>query len=278
MKKFVSIILSISLLICIPITVFLICINIYLQGNSIQKQINKIDREKFKENIKEIIPDIENEETREQIEAISHSDFVQEATALGAKNAIDYIRTGKGDTILSKQEYEYLIDKHMDEIVELIEEDITVDEKKELKKVLKDSYEEVMEEVPSLSIMDDDKDIENLKIIKDICNPSICYTALGITILLSLILIWLQRKRLNFIPYLAVPALLNGILFLASSAFLNISIREMMKTEDKQYIVESIFKGFSNIIKAAGIMLTGLSILSFIFLIIIRKRKIEQKA
>lgn len=280
MKKFISIILSIGLIICIPITVLLFCINIYLQGNSIQKQINKIDKEKFQEDIKEMMPDLGNIEAKEETEAFLYSEFMQEATAIGMKNALNYIRTGKGDTILSKKEYEYLVDKHVDDIVKEVNENATTEEKNEVKKVLKDSYEEIMETVPRLSIMNEDEDLETLQIIRDICDPALRYTALGITVILSLLLIWIQRKRFNFIIYLVVPTLLNGILFIVSSSLLNMAVREIMKTEDKQYITEAIFKGFSNIVQTAGIILTVLSILSIIFLIVMRKKenKTEQKA
>ncbi len=280
MKKIISIILSISLTIFIPITLFLFCTNSYIKGTSMKKVIRNIDKEVFIDGLTVNLLNI-NEENNELMKAINESGLTQEVTAIAFEKLGNYIKKGKDEKIITKEEGQALVDKYFDNIIKEMGKDITKEEKEVIKEKLNTQYIKLEKQMPKISEFGKGRDTpfySTINITRNICNPILRYIACGITIILIVLLIFIQKKNWNYILYISIPTIISSIMTLSILKICKIIIQEILKEESKNFIVltTTMFLRYISKIYTIEIILLILSVIAILFLIINRKK--EKKA
>lgn len=149
------------------------------------------------------------------VNEIIDSDPVKEYVGEMASRLSTYLLTGEKGEVLTKEKFNQMFDKNMDQVLERTSLNITERQKEEFKGFIEENSSRIIEQIPTvekLSMQIPAKGIQSLRIFFSSSLKIGCIVAMVLSVLC---LIFLYSKDKKWLKYIGVPVLISSLFLFA---------------------------------------------------------------
>ncbi len=292
-KTFISVLLTLLIMIMLYVLFILGNISSFFSSDNIQKAVSNIDVTHEISKMKnssltaggkaEIIDIVDTayEEAKNHgistqlVDEMFNSKEVKMFLGKAVGNTTDYVINNKKEKKLMSDDFNKILDENIDKWLQKADIQISDSKKEVLLIRMKEASKGIIDTLPSEEVINNKVDDSILNKIRLIFSSEV---RVGLVIAISMMLIllfFLKKREAKWLVYLAMAALIAGLVTIATGFMINDILDLVLKEYNLSFMMNSFSVTFAHNIFITGAVSSVIALLIFLVHMIIQKRKIS---